>query len=132
MDDRRKYTRIDDRNSVAVTVVESEAAKEIEGQTFFCLTENISEGGIMLHVGTRVPEGSVLKLRIAFAHPIRSFDLTGRVVWIEPPAEDKTCGLGVEFLEGKANDFDTWREIVRRKVGFRVKQDQPESSDEQS
>lgn len=131
MDDRRKYPRIDDRNSVAVTVLESSFAKEIVGQTFFCLTDNISEGGLMLHVATQVPTGTILKLRIAFAHPIRSFDLAGMVAWAEEPDEEgKTCALGVKFEEGQDGDLDSWKEIVRRKVGFRLKQASEESSDE--
>lgn len=132
MDERRKHPRITDRNSVAVTVLDAPATPELKGSTFFCLTENISAGGIMLNVGTCVPTESMLELRVAFAHPIRSFDLTGRVVWVEDPDEGANYPIGIEFTGARAGDLDAWRQIVTQKVSVRQAEGPPESSREQS
>jgi hypothetical protein len=114
--DRRQTPRIPDGSSAAVTILSAPAAPELEGQTFFCLAENISEGGLMIRVGVPVPQGSVLEARVAFKEPIRSFNLTGRVAWVDPHGvPGRGFSLGIEFTSGKGRDVETWREIVNKK-----------------
>lgn len=119
MQDRRRYPRLPDRNSVAVTIVNVPAVPALEGKTYFCLTTNVSAGGIMLFVGTRVPPGSTMELRIAFREPIRSFEMTGRVAWSGEGSADQGYPIGVEFVTGRAGDMEAWREIVARKIAFK-------------
>lgn len=115
--DRRQAPRISDGSSAAVTILSAPAAPELEGETFFCLAENISEGGLMIRVGVPVPQGSVVEARVAFTEPIRSFQMTGRVAWVDPHGvPGHGFSLGLEFTSGKGRDLEAWSEIVGRKA----------------
>ena len=115
--DRRQTPRSPDSSSAAVTIVSAPAAPELEGQTFFCLASNISEGGLMIRVGVPVPQGSAIEARVAFKEPIRSFNLMGRVAWVDPHGvPGRGFSLGIEFNAGKGRDLETWREIVNKKA----------------
>lgn len=115
--DRRQSPRIPDNSSAAVTILSSPAAPELEGQTFFCLAANISEGGLMIRVGVPVPQSSIIEARVAFKQPIRSFNLVGRVAWVDPHGmPGRGFSLGIEFTSGKGRDMEAWREIVSKKA----------------
>lgn len=118
MDERRQHTRMTDRNSVAVTILTAPASPELEGETFFCMTHNISIGGLMIHLSTRVPQGARMEMRIAFVEPIRSFFLVGRCAWTGEKERDG-FPIGVEFQEGKEGDLDAWHSIVEQKLLYR-------------
>jgi hypothetical protein len=115
--DRRDSPRIPDSSSVAVTVLAAPAAPELEGQTFICIAANISEGGLLMRVGVPVPQKSSVELRVAFTHPIRSFDLIGRVAWVDPHGvPGRGFQIGIEFTSGRGRDLESWREIVNQKI----------------
>jgi Tfp pilus assembly protein PilZ len=115
--DRRDSPRIPDNSSVAVTVISAPAAPELEGQTFFCIAANISEGGLMIRVGIPVPHGSTIEMRVAFQQPVRSFDIVGKVAWVDPHGiAGRGFHIGIEFVSGKGRDLEVWREVVNRKI----------------
>jgi Tfp pilus assembly protein PilZ len=115
--DRRQTPRIPDSSSAAVTILSAPSAPEIEGQTFFCLAANISEGGLMIRVGVPVPQGSIIEARVAFKEPIRSFNLVGRVAWVDPHGvPGHGFSLGIEFTSGNGRDLESWREVVNKKA----------------
>jgi len=107
-----------DRNSVAVTILSAPASPELEGETFFCMTHNISIGGLMIHLSTRVPQGSKMEMRIAFVEPIRSFLLVGRCAWTGEKERDG-FPIGVEFVDDEEGALNTWKSIVEQKLLYR-------------
>lgn len=118
MIDRRISPRIVEESNVVVTILDAPSAPELRGQTFFCRTGNISEGGIMIHVSAVVPQGATLSLRVAFTKPIRAFQLDGKVAWTAPTGKDGLTPIGIEFTSGKGRDLETWQQIVNRKIHF--------------
>ncbi|MDP6526272.1 MAG: PilZ domain-containing protein [Kiritimatiellia bacterium] len=118
MDERRQHPRMSDQNSVAVTILAAPASPELEGETFFCMTHNISVGGLMIHLSTRVPQGARMEMRIAFAEPIRAFLLVGRCAWTGEK-ERNGFPIGVEFVDGNEGDLDSWHSIVEQKLLYR-------------
>jgi hypothetical protein len=117
MRERRTGKRVQEEAQAAVTVLSAEDAPELVNKTFFCPTENLSVTGLRLSVQANVPVGSVLELRIAFTQPLRSFQHTGRVVWIRKDDRGRlTHALGIEFTHVSIEVEDAWRDMIARKL----------------
>ena len=116
MDDRRRFPRLPERDAAAVTIIEAPAAPDIQGTTFFAETQNISEGGILLHLPRFVPPRSELRMRIALRAPLRAFLITGSVAWSLAEAADGHHATGIQFIGGHAGDFEAWQTIVAHKT----------------
>jgi hypothetical protein len=117
MRERRIGKRVHEEAQAAVTVLAAENAAELENKTFFCPTENLSVTGLRLSVQVPVPVGSILELRIAFAKPLRSFQHSGRVVWIRRDDEGRLAhALGIEFTHVSAEVEDAWRDMISLKL----------------
>ncbi len=65
-DNRRQYMRFEDRRRVTVTVLSAPDSPQIESRNYFCLTRDLSAGGLRFCVHSRVPVGTILKLEIMF------------------------------------------------------------------
>jgi uncharacterized protein (TIGR02266 family) len=62
---------------------------------------NISRGGIFINTRNPLPVGSVVRLIISLPDAAFPFDLTGRVIRVQPhdPQADQTSGMGIEFMD---------------------------------
>jgi type IV pilus assembly protein PilZ len=62
---------------------------------------NISRGGIFINTRNPLSVGSVVRLIISLPDAAFPFDLTGRVIRVQPhdPQSDQTSGMGIEFID---------------------------------
>jgi type IV pilus assembly protein PilZ len=62
---------------------------------------NISRGGLFINTRTPLALGSVVRLIISLPDAAFPFDLTGRVIRVQPfdPAVDQMAGMGLEFID---------------------------------
>ncbi|MDA1044475.1 MAG: PilZ domain-containing protein [Verrucomicrobia bacterium] len=117
MEDNRKHQRLPEENRVAVTVVSAQNAPELEDQTFFCPTEDLSAGGLKLSVPSPLPSGSVVELRIALARPLRSFMHVGEVRWTREVDGPFPFAIGVKFTKLEGPNRALWEDMMNRKIG---------------
>lgn len=122
-DERRNEDRLQEANSVAIKVIRAPEAPELEGETFFSTTEDVSVRGIRFVVHTWVPKDAILEMRVGFSKPLGAFRHLGRVAWVktEEQGEDADVGveayaLGIEFLNESAEKLLVWRDIIERKL----------------
>jgi len=113
MEERRKDERLEDQKQVAVTVLASPAARELEGQTFFCHTADLSASGLRLKLHSGIPDGSALALRVAFSVPLKAFRLIGRSAWTREVDAASEYEVGVEFRDCPARTMSEWRDAVK-------------------
>jgi Tfp pilus assembly protein PilZ len=63
-----------------------------------CFTQDISEGGICLHLYQKLETGAALKLYIYFPDATEPFLILGKVVWIkDTPGRDFPFAAGIMF-----------------------------------
>ncbi|MCU0698717.1 MAG: TIGR02266 family protein [Myxococcaceae bacterium] len=62
---------------------------------------NISRGGIFINTRNPLSVGSVVRLIISLPDAAFPFDLTGRVIRVQPhdPQSDQMSGMGIEFID---------------------------------
>lgn len=62
---------------------------------------NISRGGIFINTRNPLPANSVVRLIISLPDAAFPFDLTGRVIRVQPhdPQGEQTSGMGIEFMD---------------------------------
>jgi len=62
---------------------------------------NISRGGLFINTRNPLALGSVVRLIISLPDAAFPFDLTGRVIRVQPfdPAVDQMAGMGLEFID---------------------------------
>ena len=62
---------------------------------------NISRGGLFINTRNPLALGSVVRLIISLPDAAFPFDLTGRVIRVQPfdPAVDQMSGMGLEFID---------------------------------
>ena len=66
--ERRQDPRVSAEDGVAITVLASPDAPALEGRTFFCVTRDLSVGGLRFCVHTEVPLESMLELRVEISN----------------------------------------------------------------
>ncbi len=107
---------------MTVTVLSSPEAPEIERKSFYCLTHDLSVGGLKFAVHSHVPVGAVLKLEVVFQDNSEGgFQHIGRVMWEQEFDENGIISswLGVKFTEtlgGKARLME-WERVIEEKLG---------------
>lgn len=62
---------------------------------------NISKGGIFINTRSPLALGSVVRLIVSLPDAAFPFDLTGRVIRVQPhdPQTDTMSGMGIEFMD---------------------------------
>jgi type IV pilus assembly protein PilZ len=62
---------------------------------------NISRGGIFINTRNPLSVGRVVRLIISLPDAAFPFDLTGRVIRVQPhdPQSDQMSGMGIEFID---------------------------------
>lgn len=114
--ENRLHPRLEEENRVAVTVVHAQNAPELENQTFFCPTEDISASGLKLSVPTQIPSGSSVELRVALLKPLRSFLLLGDVRWSRKTPGRFPFAVGIRFKNFEGPSRALWQDAVNRKL----------------
>jgi len=116
---RRTDPRILEANSVAVTILESPGAPQLENETLFCSTEDVSVGGVKLRSRVSPPIDSRLKLLVALGTPLCSFTHAGRVAWLGKRDENGRVEMGVEFTDTPDDVLAQWREVIEHRLNVR-------------
>ena len=130
MDDNRRHQRLPEENRVAVTVVSAKDAPEMENQTFFCPTEDLSAGGLKLSVPVPLPIGAVLELRVAILRPLRSFMHVGDVRWSQKQEGRFPYVIGVKFTKLEGSNRVLWEDLMRRKIAISGATQSPDAADD--
>lgn len=62
---------------------------------------NISRGGIFINTREPASVGTIVRLIISLPDAAFPFDLTGRVIRVQPydPQSDQMSGMGIEFMD---------------------------------
>ncbi len=115
-DDKRLHQRLEEENRVAVTVVQAQNAPELDNQTFFCPTGDISVGGLRLSVPAQIPSGSKIELRVAILKPLRSFLLQGEIRWSRATEGRFPYSVGIRFQNLEGPNRALWQDAVNRKL----------------
>ena len=68
-------------------------------------TENLSRGGLFVQTAERFAVGERVELTVGFPGLLEPVGLSGEVVWVRPPREDSTGGVGIRV----ADEADRWR-----------------------
>lgn len=116
MEDKRQFQRLNEENRVAVTVVSAQNAPEIENQTYFCPTEDLSVDGLKLNVPTQIPSGSKIELRVAMMKPLRSFMHHGEVRWSKQMSGRFPYSIGIKFTSIEGSTWALWQDAIARKI----------------
>jgi hypothetical protein len=117
-EEQREHPRIDERKRVSITVLAAPDAPNLEGNTFFCWTRDISAGGLKFCVHSRVPVGARLKLQISLAGTAATFQHIGRVMWLQEFEEASLVSnwLGIKIMEtlGGPEKATAWNDMIAR------------------
>jgi uncharacterized protein (TIGR02266 family) len=81
---------------------------------FSDFTRNINEGGVFIETDCPAPLDSVVHLRFRLPGAREALKVTGRVAWIEPGADGRPQGMGVEFEHLSDRDRARINELVLR------------------
>jgi Tfp pilus assembly protein PilZ len=104
--ERRKFERI--RNILTIL-----AKREEDFEAFKLFTDNVSEGGIRAVTQMQVSAGEFLKL-IVLLHSIHtSFNVFGKVAWVNPLGRQQ-FEVGIEFMNFEAADRKKFKEYIER------------------
>ena len=117
MQEQRDSARHGERGQVAVTVLSSPLAPDLELETFYCSIADVSDGGLGFDVHTEVPCGAVLKLKVQLLEPVEEFFHRGTVVICVDSWQDLvlSCRIGVRFAETGGGGRSAWAGAVRRR-----------------
>ncbi len=112
--ERRQDPRVSTEDSVVVTVLAAPDAPTLEGKTFFCVTRDLSVGGLRFCVHTKVPFGSMLELRVEISDANESYVHDGKVAWIGEVEIEGVLEylLGVRLVHTRDNLETKWRSLV--------------------
>ena len=81
---------------------------------FSDFTRNINEGGVFIETDCPAPLDSVVQLRFRLPRTREALQGAGRVAWIEPGADGRPQGMGVEFEHLSDRDRERINELVAR------------------
>jgi hypothetical protein len=117
MQEQRDSARHGERGQVAVTVLSSPLAPDLELETFYCSIADVSDGGLGFDVHTKVPCGAVLKLKVQLLEPVEEFLHRGTVVRCADSWRDRvlSCRIGVRLAKGEERVRGAWAGAVRRR-----------------
>jgi type IV pilus assembly protein PilZ len=82
---------------------------------------NISRGGMFINTRSPLALGSVVRLIVSLPDAAFPFDLTGRVIRVQPndPDSDQVPGMGLEFIdvdESKRTRLERFVERLRKEL----------------
>ena len=114
MKERRRHPRVSSESKVAVKVLASPEAPELQNRTFFCTTADISQSGLRFCADTPVTVDTTLELRVSFARPLRAFVHIGQAVWVREDSEieDFRYAIGVTFTNTSTTTHIEWKALL--------------------
>ena len=114
MKERRRHPRVSSESKVAVKVLASPEAPDLQNRTFFCTTADISQSGLRFCADTPVTVDTTLELRVSFARPLRAFVHVGQTVWVraEPNGEKHRYIIGVTFTKTATTTRIEWKSLL--------------------
>lgn len=119
MNDKRRHPRIEEQSRVSVTVIYAPAAAALEGQTFHCLTRDLSVEGLRFCVHSPVPVGTRLWLAVDFDEISEHFQHLGEVKWVQERHEGvlvaKMIGVRLLETEGGPEAAARWKRLLLQK-----------------
>jgi hypothetical protein len=112
--DRRREQRIPARDRIAVKVLSSPGAPDMENQTLHCTMHDASLGGLNFGVYTHVPVGSTVDIALRTEDSGTTLRRSGTVVWEHDVQEGIVMShrLGVQFLPQTSTAAHQWRMVV--------------------
>jgi hypothetical protein len=114
----RTYPRLEEEDSVAVTVLSAPDARDMEHSTFTCLSNDLSVSGLNISVHSGIPVGAVLRLRVELTEPLETFEHVGRVVWCAHAEHDLVMSyrIGIAIIETLDHRGYDWSSAVFRNL----------------
>ena len=116
MSERRRATRITEKDQVVVSVFAAPGATHLEHRTFFCSSRDLSANGLQITVPEAVPAGSQVMLSVAMVRPPVAFRHAGRVVWCRETGHRDTWSIGIEIVRTLDKLAAIWRNAIRGKL----------------
>lgn len=121
MKERRKQTRLQDRNEVQVTILSAPQAPDLENTSLACATEDVSSSGLRLCLDHELPRGATLELKVSCSEPTGTFWHIGRAAWVKPLDGDKgSYTVGVKFTTTPRATLMAWQKILADKMARRT------------
>jgi uncharacterized protein (TIGR02266 family) len=106
-------TVVERRRSIRAPVVVRIEYATIDA-LFSDFTRNINEGGVFIETDCPGEIDTVVHLRFRLPGAREALKVTGRVAWIEPGANGKPEGMGVEFENLSERDRERINDLVAR------------------
>ncbi len=122
MDELRKFSRVQVKTDVNVTIRSAPGAKDLEGQTFQFHSIDASYEGMQLHLDIDIPTGSLLILEATFKdEPEKKYTNEGYVVWNIKRIDDgvvqkPSYTAGVEFNVYANPEYDLWTTAIKKRL----------------
>jgi Tfp pilus assembly protein PilZ len=113
MEERRRYRRVREEDSVVIVVLYAPDARDLENKTFFCSTQDISYDGLRFRIYRAMPVGAVLQLLVAVMDPPRAYKHVGTVIWSEEETKDHHHTIGVKFTKTPPDVLRAWQDMMR-------------------
>ena len=115
--ERRASPRIEEQSAVLMRVVEAPGAPKLVNETFYGTTDNISAGGMQVHLAGFLPTGTILEVTLILLDPVGVFKHMARVVWVRQlETAYNYCAVGIEITDSVSSSSTGWKETVTRKV----------------
>ena len=113
MSERRREPRIDIKGEVTVRIQSASDVPDMEGQIYPSRINDVSFGGLQLHLDSDIPIGTELSLEIIFNHSPEKFWHIGKVMWKLEVTDDSTgqkpyYKIGIMFEEFDNPQHDAW------------------------
>jgi hypothetical protein len=117
MQERRINERHIEHGRVAIRILSASHGPALEGQTFFCLTGDVSVGGLSFEVHMPIPSGARLELSVEFSGPVERFRRNGCVVQCRDTQRDVILAyrVGVKLLPCSDSEHAAWQEAIERR-----------------
>jgi hypothetical protein len=110
--EQRRQPRAKRAERIFVQVVDCTEAPDLVGRILRASTEDVSAGGLRLHLENPVPVGCALELWVKVDGSDGTFLLAGEVRWVVPVQEEGGYAAGVALASGLPDDSARWRSFV--------------------
>ena len=120
--ERRRHPRVETRIPVRISTIEPER-DPLSGRPFFRACQetsaNLSRGGAFLKTTEPLTPGRRILIEVSLPDG-SPMEAIGRVAWtnrsVGPEPRTATCGVGVEFIAGAAEQLDSLDAYLRKIV----------------
>ncbi|MFZ5724720.1 MAG: PilZ domain-containing protein [Pseudomonadota bacterium] len=109
MTDKRRFPRLLKAESLSLTVTSSTHMLE-QGERLYCESVDISPTGLQVILDRFIEKDSKVELWMVLLENRRTYQLRGRVSWIEGRTEQgrERFYAGIQLVPAEDSDFDNW------------------------